>query len=570
MPRQAAALALLMAAGLLPVTALGLGWGWYLGGPPLMVVAAASGYAAGAWLPRWGAVVGVLTVSGALVAVNQAQDLVYHWLDDLVFFLVVVGGPAVAGAAVTTRARQVRRLSMLQAELEELQRMQVAAARLQEQSRVSREVHTGLAERIAGIALRAEGARRAEDATALAAIEVEARSVLDRLRETLGSLRVDGGAAPSPEPAERPERRVTLLDVLLPVALGAAIAVETAVISGARGPVWANAVASMCVVAPLVLRRHHPIAATAGTLAVGMAMSAVLTPIPETVTGVALLVAIFYSVGAWCRPRWWMAGWVVAALGTVGMELVSRRGAEGAGGGDDDWIVLLWTVGAVAVGRVTAGWQERVRRTRAAVEALEAGRDAAVRLAVAREREVLASELHDTVAHAMTVVCVQAGAQQRVGSDPEEALRTITSVAERSLAELRDGLESLESADDPLDRSRIAALGRRVGVDLEVDADAAGPGPAAAMAHRVIREAVVNVARHAPGAPAAVQVRRTADGLAVEVVDPGSAQGSALEGAGAGLRGLAETLDAMGGRLEWGPRQPSGFRVAALIPQEQR
>lgn len=564
--RPATAVALLVTAALLPLAAVALGWDWYLDSPLLVVLAVAGGYAAGAGLERRWAVVGVVAAAAALVTANQVHGEPYHWLDDLVFFLVVVGGPAAAGAAVTTRARQVRRLTQLRAELEELQGLDVAAARLEEQSRISGEVHTRLAEQIAAIALRAEGARRAQDRTALAVIETEARSVLDRMREALGTIRaVDEPRPPEPGP-EVVAPRLTFLDLAVPAVIGLAVAVETAVISDARGPGWANAVAALLVVAPLVARRRHPIVATTVSSAAGVGMSAVLTPLPETVSGVALLTLIFYSVGAWCRSWWWLAGWAAAALGSVAMEAVS--GGTGAGG-DDQWIVLFWSVGAVAVGRVTAGWQERVRRTAEAVEELERGRGAAVRMAVARERETLASELHDTVAHAMTVVCLQAGAHGR-GEDHGEALRTIATVAEKSLVELRDGLEALESAGNPLDHSRIAALGRRVGVDLQVTAEETEPGSAAALAYRVIREAVVNVARHAPGAPAAVRVCRSGNDLAVEVLDEGSRRRTTLEGTGTGLRGLAETLESVGGRLEWGAREPRGFRVAAVIPQEQR
>ncbi len=65
--------------------------------------------------------------------------------------------------------------------------------------------------------------------------------------------------------------------------------------------------------------------ATAASSAAGVAMSAVLTPIPETVTGVALLTMIFYSVGAWCRGWWWLVGWGIAALGTVGNGVALGR-----------------------------------------------------------------------------------------------------------------------------------------------------------------------------------------------------------------------------------------------------
>lgn len=569
MARPSVVLALVVTGGLVPLVAAGAGWEWYLDSPLVLLVAVGLGYAAGAFLPRGRALLAVATTTAAHVAANQFHTDVYHWLDDLVFYLVVVAGPAAAGAAVTTRSQQVRRLQRLQADLDELHRIEVAAARLDEQSRVSGEVHALLAESIAGIAIRAEGARRAADPTALPAIEAEARTVLDRLRETLGSLRADDITTPVQPPAAQHEQRLTLLDMLVPAVIGLAMAVETSVIDDARGPVWANALAALAVVAPLAVRRRRPILAVATTSALGVAMSAVLTPIPETVTGIALLVVMFYSAGAWCRGWWWLLGWGLALLGAMGMEALAGSGGDEGGEGDSAWIVLVWTVGAVAVGRITAGWQERVTRTKAVVDELERGRGAAVRLAVAQEREALASQLHDTVAHAMTVVCLQAGAQQRAGTDHEGALQVIASIAESSLTELRDGLEAMETVANPLDASHISALARRVGVDVDVSSEHIGTGPAAVLAHRVIREAIVNVARHAPGATAAVHVESRGDELAVEVVDTGTDRAPVLAGTGTGLRGLAEAVESAGGRLSYGPREPAGFGVSASIPQEQ-
>ena len=76
------------------------------------------------------------------------------------------------------------------------------------------------------------------------------------------------------------------------------------------------------------------------------------------------------------------------------------------------------------------------------------------------------------------------------------------------------------------------------------------------------------MARHAPGATADVSVHRSGNDLSIEVIDDGSHEEVALNGTGSGLRGLAETLESRGGTLEWGHREPRGFRVAALIPQE--
>ena len=343
-------------------------------------------------------------------------------------------------------------------------------------------------------------------------------------------------------------------------------AVETGLIDAARGPLWANVLAAFVVTAPLAARRRYPIAAVGLVCLAGTAMSAWLTPIPETVTGVALLVVLFYTVGAWCRGWTWLIGWAVAALGTLALEAVSAPTASGSDS-DSGWIVLLWTVGAVLVGRITAGWQERLRRTKEIVAALEEGKGAELRLAVARERQAIASQLHDTVAHAMTVVCLQAAAVRRADGDVDATLHTIAGTAAASLAELRDGLDEIETSAHPLDRTRIVAAGRRVGVDVVVTSPGPVPvGPGAVLAFRIVREAVVNAARHAPGATVEVGIRSVDRLIVVEVVDSGAVGDPMAIGSGTGLSGLAEAVTSLGGAMRWGRRGEGGFEVVAEIP----
>lgn len=279
-------------------------------------------------------------------------------------------------------------------------------------------------------------------------------------------------------------------------------------------------------------------------------------------TGVALLTVVFFSVGAWCpRVRVLAVGLMVAMLGTVLVGLASGVGGAAA------WAVMAWGLVAAVLGRVTAGWHERLRRTQEVVIALEEGRGAALRLARARERQALASELHDTVAHAMTVVCLQAGAGRRAGEEPVEVLTTIAAAATSSLAELRDGLDSLESEGPPLEPARIVALGQRVGVAVDVTTPTVVDGVAGTLGLRVLREAIVNTARHAPGASARVSVTRDEGILGLEVLDDGGRRAPVITGSGRGLEGLAETLSDVGGTLEWGPRPTGGFQVRASIPE---
>lgn len=318
----------------------------------------------------------------------------------------------------------------------------------------------------------------------------------------------------------------------MPAVIGVAMAIETAVISDARGPLWANVVAIFALVAPLVARRRHPILAAATSLLVGLAMSAVLTSIPETVTGVALLVVIFYSVGAWARRWWWLVGWGVAALGAVAMEWASGGGSDSTGG-DDEWIVLIWTVGAVALGRISAGWQERLRRTRAVVNELERGRGAAVRLAVAQQREALASELDDPVAHAMTVVCHR-GRRRATGR----------------IAHRRSGKAGRRGSTGERRRHRI-----RGGGGSCVPRRPRGRGQRRATCDRGDRGRAHPPSWERPVGRGGRRRKRRASRAQRHRDRPARAR---------------RHLAAVGGTLEWGHCEPSGFRVAALIPQDQR
>ena len=554
---------LIGSAAALPQLAIAAGWSWYVEGP-MILVALVAGFVAGAWLPAVLAGVGVCAATASLVIANQLADDEYHWLDDTVFFLLVVGGPALVGALLAGRNHQVRRLETLQAELDEQQRVDVAAARLDEQSRVQQEVNAWMAERVAGIVLGAEGARRAHDAAALPVLEREARGVLDQLRDSLCSLSRPDPPTSTQVPLERCEPSPSRLDVVVAVALGVAIAVESTVVSAQRGPWWANALASLAVAAPLVWRRSHTIPAVSAALGAAALMSLWLTPLATLVTPVALLIVTFYSVGAWCRGHWWVLGWAVATMGNLSVYLASRVAEdldEGA------WVISIWMLGAVALGRVAAGRHDRVVRAEDVVRRLELGRGSAVRLAIAQERQALAGELHDSVAHAMTVVCLHAGAQSRAGGDVEAALGTIASASEQCLAELRDGLDAIEGSSAPLDRHRIGEMGRRMGVDLEVAVPTPLHGPAAGIVFRVVRESLVNVARHATGAATSVTATDEGGSLRVDVVNEPGSGGAPGGGSGAGLAGLADTVAAAGGRSDWGPSANGGFRSAPSSPR---
>ena len=225
------------------------------------------------------------------------------------------------------------------------------------------------------------------------------------------------------------------------------------------------------------------------------------------------------------------------------------------------------------------------------------------RHALQHERLLIARELHDVLAHTLSVVTVQAGVGRRVGAArPAEALRALAAVEEASrgaLDELRrvlsllrdDGATgpagagaSLAPAPGLSDLDRLAATVRAAGtpVQLNVTGERAAVPPAAALtAYRIVQEALTNVVRHAPGAWATVAVRISAAGVRIRVTDTGRPAGppglagaaasadaaGAASGAGhLGIAGMRERAAVFGGTLDAAPLPGGGFQVAAFLP----
>ncbi|MFB7906105.1 sensor histidine kinase [Kitasatospora sp. NPDC056076] len=204
--------------------------------------------------------------------------------------------------------------------------------------------------------------------------------------------------------------------------------------------------------------------------------------------------------------------------------------------------------------------------------------------AVTAERLRIAREMHDTVAHSMGIVALQAGAARRViDRRPErakQALGEIEAAGRETLAALRRMLVALRQADGEVsdtvpaglaDLDRLAAATTAAGVRVEVRRTGE-PGPLPPeidlSAFRIIQESVTNVVRHARAAECLVTVDRSrAQELRVEVTDRGRGRGHGdAPGSGFGLAGLRERVALLHGEFEAGPRPDGGFRVAARLP----
>ncbi|MBD0695997.1 sensor histidine kinase [Streptomyces sp. CBMA123] len=219
-----------------------------------------------------------------------------------------------------------------------------------------------------------------------------------------------------------------------------------------------------------------------------------------------------------------------------------------------------------------------VRQNREHAEALSSR---AAAEAVTAERLRIAREMHDTVAHSIGIVALQAGAARRViDRRPErakQALGEIEAAGRETLAGLRRMLVALRQADGEAstsapaglaDLDRLAEATTAAGVRVELRCTGE-PGPLPPeidlSAFRIIQESVTNVVRHAQVRDCLVTVDRAAGELSVEITDRGRGHGTA-PGSGFGLAGLRERVALLHGEFEAGPRPDGGFRVAARLP----
>ncbi|MGN9909026.1 sensor histidine kinase [Phytohabitans sp. LJ34] len=317
------------------------------------------------------------------------------------------------------------------------------------------------------------------------------------------------------------------------------------------------AVAAACAVAQgasLSLTRRHIWWATAVALLAGAGFEAVTSH----VGWLGLIAAPLTYVSRLRPPResLWVLGLILAL---TPLELAT--------GGWQNFVIALfgtllgWSWGELA----------RVRSVRRAEER---------RRIVADERARLARELHDVVAHTVSLIVVQAGAAADVfDARPEKARAALDTIQEHgraALAELRAMLDTMRPGDPDPSGPRpglddVDALAASLGsAGLAVDITRAGvprevPANVSLSAYRIVQESLTNTLRHARATRAGVDLRWTDGALLVEVTDDGSAV-PATGGGGAGLIGMRERARLLGGTLEAGPLPAGGFRVAARLP----
>jgi signal transduction histidine kinase len=369
----------------------------------------------------------------------------------------------------------------------------------------------------------------------------------------------------------------------------------------------------------------HPVAAgDVALLAAGGAVLAVRRRYP-----VAVLAATYVTVFAYLATQSQVqAGWIAPTIAFCTAVYLGRRAAA-VGFLAACYVASLWgpmlagghapsptfalSLGAGLALLVVVAELIRLRGQRALAQRQRQEEEA--RRRASEERLRIARDLHDVVAHNISVINVQANTalhlMDRQPDRARSALTTISEVSKQALVEVRTVLGVLRDVDARAPRAPGASLARlpdlaenarAAGVNVQLAGAGAGAGPAGpagppgpagedgtlpatvdVAAYRILQEALTNCARHSPGTSAVVSVRRDGRDLVVEVTDdgpgphglapagrPGAGEparpGSAGEGSGNGIVGMAERAHALGGALEAGPRPEGGFRVRARLP----
>jgi signal transduction histidine kinase len=336
------------------------------------------------------------------------------------------------------------------------------------------------------------------------------------------------------------------------------------------------AFAPLMLLVPLSLawRSRYPLAVLCVQLGAWVLVD-LFTPANEDPLALAISLAIsVYSVGAHTYGR----GAAVGASLVAGVALLGTY-VDWNNGSLVDFIGNLTFFAGIFGGTWLAG--RAIRRRRGRERDLIVEREEKARLAVLEERTRIARELHDVVAHAISVIVLQArGARHALATEPADARGALDSIEEtavQALAEMRRLLGMLRESDDEVALAPQPSLAhldelvahiREAGVPVDVHVEGAprdlAPGVDLS-AYRIVQEALTNALKHAGQARVDVFVRYGADLLEVEVADTG-AGGVNGRVRGHGLAGMRERVAVFGGELESGPRSEGGFAVRARLP----
>jgi signal transduction histidine kinase len=341
-----------------------------------------------------------------------------------------------------------------------------------------------------------------------------------------------------------------------------------------EGPRGLTVPVALVATLALLARRRAPVAVAAVVMALWAAQSIAATS-PSALWELIVLLLVAYAPGAYADGRRAIAGGLIVLAGvTVDVAFETAPDAS-------LFTPLVLGGGPWVAGRLARRYSGRARELARVNAELERRREDDVRAQVQEERARIARELHDVVAHSISVMVVQAGAaEQLAGSDPERlagSLHAIRASGKNALAEMRrlvgvlrtdPGHLAFEPQPGLRDLPALVDQMRRAGLDVGLEMPGGpvdlAPGPGLA-AYRVIQEALTNVLKHAGRTRAAVAVRVDAGHVELEVTNDGPLARASANG-GHGLIGMRERMLLYGGIVEAGPQANGGWAVHARLP----
>jgi signal transduction histidine kinase len=356
-------------------------------------------------------------------------------------------------------------------------------------------------------------------------------------------------------------------DLLLTGALLIGVVLQAALLSMARSERVATLVVGGAVCGSVAIRRRFP-------LAVGLSVQTTLVvtglfwKLPVGPVTIAWFCAL-YALAVWTTARGFIVGLVWFAFSDVAPELVKRESLDA---------IAAFTAGAVVVMvllRRVVG--DRDRRLRLAARE----RELATREATIEERARIARELHDVIAHHVSMMVVQAGAERRVLESEQqstrEVLTTIEQVGRSALTEMRrlvgmlrsDEAEGLTPQPGVSDISTLVAQMRSAGLDVKLRTEGQPreiPVGIDLSAYRIVQEGLTNALKYAADGRTSVALRYGVDRLEIEILDDGRGRPPDIVQGGHGLVGMRERVALYGGTLDAGQSAAGGFAVRVLLP----
>jgi signal transduction histidine kinase len=377
---------------------------------------------------------------------------------------------------------------------------------------------------------------------------------------------------PALDLARKPSRP-TRGDVVL-VGVFLVWAVLEAVYESPSGQLWVRLLVAVGYTVPLLARRQAPIVVLLVLSGVVLARGFTADPPDDGAMPFPALLVATFSASLYARRLALAIAGVLIPVAVI--AILSQAAPWDDSHSPVDYAIFLFFVS----GAWTAGYL--IRRRAAQVRAAEAAGGELARASVVAERARIARELHDIVAHSVSIIALQSGAAEAlVESEPAKArehMETVRKTAHEALGEMRRLLDVLRE-DEPLYAPQPGFGGipelvedsRRAGLPVELREEGNGasvPQGVALAAYRIVQESLTNVRKHAGRVPTTVVVRRSPRSVELDVVNAAGRRDGDLGGSGRGLAGMRERARIYGGTFAAGPLPDGGFAVRAILPLE--